>query len=302
MVLMGSSSDAPMRATPPSSPGSAAHLTASRPRGVPHASHRPVALALAAASIATSASLASTTDDDRQYFDLHHLQQAGQLYLAETGSPAADDASGTWFDKLEARGLIDHVSFGVGTDRHPNDRYGQPLVYEIVAGPSGPLVVLRTVGANGIDEQGKGDDWDSRFPPQLGYWHRREWPAFFRHLGFAAAVVALTAAATAFVTRSARMTLATACIAAGLLFGMVVGMIQHPWTTATRLPSWSRKLPAAVLLLPAGLVLLLLPAAVRRIERLRRPGHCQACGYDLSHAAGGRCPECGAQSVPDRKT
>ena len=50
------------------------------------------------------------------------------------------------------------------------------------------------------------------------------------------------------------------------------------------LPLW---LPLAVVLLPT------LASAFLLRRHARRPGHCPACGYDLTGNVTGRCPECG---------
>lgn len=36
-----------------------------------------------------------------------------------------------------------------------------------------------------------------------------------------------------------------------------------------------------------------------RARRLRRPGHCRQCGYNLTGNVSGRCPECGAEVTSD---
>ena len=52
-------------------------------------------------------------------------------------------------------------------------------------------------------------------------------------------------------------------------------------------------IPAALLILLAGLTWIVLPAFRQwSRERGERRGHCLTCGYDLRGSAG-RCPECG---------
>ena len=61
--------------------------------------------------------------------------------------------------------------------------------------------------------------------------------------------------------------------------------------TAVILPHWAVLVPAS---LAATLVGFYSIRSVRK-ERLRRTGHCQKCGYDLTGNTSGICPECGVR-------
>ena len=68
------------------------------------------------------------------------------------------------------------------------------------------------------------------------------------------------------------------------------------WSTASGdYMSWS-------LLLAAAFVIALILERVTRSYirfRLRKPGHCEKCGYNLSHLTEARCPECGTHFDPE---
>lgn len=70
------------------------------------------------------------------------------------------------------------------------------------------------------------------------------------------------------------------------------GALNGPTTTRNVHLFW---LPLWIPLLLAGA---LAAFCFWRSRRAFRPGECPACGYDLSHLPGGRCPECGRVAAP----
>jgi hypothetical protein len=72
------------------------------------------------------------------------------------------------------------------------------------------------------------------------------------------------------------------------------------WWPPVSLDSWGAfGSPASLVGIHVRVWLLLACAAALTgllwwLDRHRSPGHCQACGYDLTGNVSGRCPECGA--------
>jgi hypothetical protein len=65
--------------------------------------------------------------------------------------------------------------------------------------------------------------------------------------------------------------------------------------TSAGMRRWNLVLPAWLLV--GATAALPLARAVRHVRtaRLRRPGHCPRCGYDLTGNVSGMCPECGTR-------
>ena len=190
-----------------------------------------------------------------QVADLRMLAFAVVLYEEEMQRWPITDREGTWFDKLAAAGKTSRTVMGSLTvsGGAPVDMYGRPLVYEPPAPATGNRIVIRSVGKNGIDDQGTVDDWEfwvdpadggSGGEPNLGYWYKRRWPAARRRAEVCAVLAILGVAAAVWW---GRRRLLLACSLSLIWLG-VLGTIILPWgfdrgmfgaaTTASVDPPW----------------------------------------------------------------
>lgn len=240
---------------------------------------------------------------------LRTFEQLITMYYYDLGEYPITDDEGTWFEKLNA--WYDHANltqlrFGATTDaRKPVDMFGHPLIYEPPSPATGNQIVLRSVGRNGIDEYGAGDDWDIRYGPNFGHWHTENWPAAYRRAAICLALVVLGVAAICW--RVARSSWRTALIATwiGVLAAVVLplGFDRGPWgsTSASIDPPWLTPvgmIGVLLLVLSVPIHIMAVASAIRQhvYERDFPDGRCDVCGYDLRGLQSSgirRCPECG---------
>jgi hypothetical protein len=140
-------------------------------------------------------------------------------------------------------------------------------------------------------------------PPAVSLSTRRRW---LKHLGVGACVLLLAAGALSFaVTLQCPGPHLTLALRTGILYywtqtGAESGGIElsarwgyHDWWFDFL---WVTLRPAyGWIPLWVPFLLVFLPTATVCLRDWRRqpPGHCQACGYDLTGNVSGRCPECG---------
>lgn len=232
------------------------------------------------------------------------------IYHHDLGKHLVTDEHDTWFEKLDAH--FDHIDltqmrFGTTSDgRHPVDMFGHRLIYEPPSPATGNQIVLRSVGRNGIDEQGAGDDWDIRYGPNFGYWHTENWPAAYRR---AVICVGLALIGCVVVWRKVKpglWRLALIATWSGLLATVVLpmGFDRGPWgsTSASIDPPWLTSVGVLGVLVLILSVPIYIRAVVssnhRRVRDRDYPeGRCARCGYDrrgLRSRGIVHCPECGS--------
>ncbi len=126
--------------------------------------------------------LASSTIFGRAQADLRDFQRAANMYRSDYGHYPCTDSQSTWFEKLLSAGiLLPGFNKTTRDGSLPIDRNGVPYIYILPEGsntdPSGEMMpILRWVGLNGIDDQGKGDDIDLRYGVNYGYYHKAGYP------------------------------------------------------------------------------------------------------------------------------
>ena len=248
----------------------------------------------------SNAALASTTRGDRQHLDVQWLKNAADMYFADTGQYPTTDALSTWFQKLVNANYIQAERLWCGTPTGaplPIDLFGQPLVYELPTPTVPSSAVVRCIGPDGIDNYGAGDDLDSRYGPNLGYWNKAAWPRFYVYV-VGGLLLTITATIIAWlVSRRAAVSFAVLLLAMGVFVGVVVASQFSAGffnTTAARLPEWGDVLCGwSCLGVPAGLGGLIWFGARRIVHRKKRfdLGLCPNCAYPIG--ASPVCTECG---------
>ena len=179
-------------------------------------------------ALAPQAALASS-NYGRQAVELHLIRRAIEEYFDSHKIYPLTDNQSTWFEKLVADPVWGNqtVAFGVSAGgKFPLDMYGHPLVYESPTPANGNQVVIRSVGENGIDDLGNGDDWDIRYGPHYPYWNMKRWPAAYHRLELCIALAVIGSALLFWVFRRRRKGLAS-----GLSLLWVAGLtiIVLPW-------------------------------------------------------------------------
>ena len=211
------------------------------------------------------------------------------------------DLSGDdWFEILLVEQLVaidDYVIVERNGYRVPADGHGFGI--RLVWGdgphsgrqPGDGMPLIRSVGANGRDDRGTGDDWDYGVGPNWGYWYKRGYP-----LAVASAVASLVVGLSCFLwpSRIARgvgllVTASGAWLAVRLAFpnvfmggsGRLENLLGH----------------LSSLLVVSSVLYLAIRTVVGRVRvRSRRAAdHCAVCGYPVRVPEATRCSECGAE-------
>ncbi len=263
----------------------------------------PVATVLLPASIA----MAGTTADSRQAQEMRMLQDAAVRYRRVVGAYPTPDAAGSWFEELASAKFIyvhDVRSKEIDGTWLPLDQYGQPYVYELPQGRLGdPLdtdtwPILRSVGRDGRDDLGGHDDWDIRFGPNWGHWHKRRYPL----ATVVAGIGVLASGGLVLLAKPLRWRVVAATTGLGvtLILIPVIAVYSRPG------PAWFAGLSvigSGLLLFAGGMLGWITFSKIMSTRRTRSrlsEGQCVRCGYPLVRSASMRCPECGA-GPPERQ-
>lgn len=256
-----------------------------------------LAVVLVTACFAPVDARASSRSSAMAYVIRSHVA-ALEMYQRDHGVLPAPDSG--WFDVLLAGEYeSDQTIFGLDPETNvPLDAFNRPLVYEIHATASGLAPVLRSVGANGIDERGAGDDWDSRTGPNWGHWYKSGWTAFIVISVLAGITVIGVGAALFRWVADRAAALGSLMLFNAAIFGLLVPILTGSGTVRSSASGAPRTLDTMMevsfMLGPLG-VMCLIPACARtaRSALRRQAGSCPACGYDRSESDAPRCPECG---------
>lgn len=234
---------------------------------------------------------------------IRSLERALVAYAADTGRWPDPETEPDWPHDLESADYVFSISgFGIESGR-VLDWWDHPLVFQpalaasLPVGSAAPFIIY-SVGINGIDEQGGGDDLALSSGIRPGHYWKRYWPLWWPTAGVFAAIVAALIGASLRDTprRSAFRTAAVAVIGVSLI--VLAGMYADDGHL--RMRGWPEAYWAHVI----GVVLLvsaLIDPGLRKaqgnlIAGIRRErGQCAGCGYDLTGLTTDRCPECGTE-------
>jgi len=225
-------------------------------------------------------------------------------YAADTGRWPDPETEPNWVHDLEKAGYGFLINgFGVESGR-VLDWWDRPFVFDPPLSASLPVggappFVIYSVGINGIDEQGGGDDLSLAGGIRPGYYWKRYWPLWWPAAGvFAAIVAALIGASLRDTPRRAAYRMA-AVAAVGVSFIVLAWM--HADGRHLRMRYWPEAYWAHVIGV-ALLVSALIDSGLRKAQRSlmadtrRERGLCASCSYDLTGLTTGRCPECGTEN------
>lgn len=275
-------------------------------RAVHLAGGRAVTVVIAVAVVLGVTSLGRASHPlDGQAAELRALRQSIWTYHLETDRYPTITGPVTWYEQLVAADVL-YVTPRTSPDGNlPLDYYGHPLVYEPPSPANGHEIVIRSVGKNGIDEHGAGDDWDIRYGPNFGHWHYEDWPAARRRALICGMLAAIGAVMIYWRMKAGRKRR----IAVSTYLG-VLSIGALPWgfdrllipSSASIDPAWISGVAILGTLLLLVAAFEAIPAAMVWTANLLWPtpplpeGQCASCGYDLRglRSAGvRRCPECG---------
>lgn len=242
---------------------------------------------------------------------LNNIQRAAEAYRATKRDWPRDTASQRWFEALEAENLIsrfDESSEDEGWTG-PKDRWGHLIIYlpPAIAAPPTTLPVIRSVGENGIDEQGSGDDLVAGGTINPGSYGRPTTAALQR---FSLVSPLLLLLILWLLRKMVGRWHAAMLIATGLWIGasfLIASRLVWPYRFGRGFVPLSENLFSTGMAIIAAtfvsafvlLVIWLVKDNVRATQETVRieKGLCTTCGYDLKGLPQHRCPECGHENT-----
>jgi len=248
----------------------------------------------------------------RTSFELRMIRDSAIFYHQYHGHYPVTDEHSTWLEKLtEENFMSDDVFFeGVSQNHEPLDLDRHPYIYKVpgltVPNLKNPAYwpIVRTVGQNGIDEKGAGDDWDLRFGPNWGYWYKKDWSKGLK----VCAICILMLILLLRFSKSWNFWFRAGSLS--ILLGIAIAVCaqaadSHFMTPSCYLPYHKlieKVIP--ILWFLVGIPALMISAVTTIIHRINTPNrifhnHCLNCNYNLNYNTTGRCPECGHLIEPD---
>ncbi len=260
------------------------------------------------ACFAITTSSAGSGKDTKILTDLRWLKESAVIYRQQVGTYPADDEESTWFEKLVRERLIwDDWLMTTPDGRYPVDDYSQSqFVYEVPQGPDAPLVdgaypIVRWIGFDGIDNDGTGDDIDTRFGITDGYYHKSGYPVarrctlIFAMLTFIG-VIAFRHRLGSWPLRM--MALMLWLSIAGMIVGVIGDAVEcHGCDGVYEWLSQYSLLGVAVVLLALFFRWAFVSVVEFRKRSALRRRRCLSCSYDLRGAQSAICPECGTDQL-----
>lgn len=226
----------------------------------------------------------------RQESQFQLFEQAVEMYRAMYGTyPPIEHEGESWYELLVNRHILSPEPRLTGDGRYPLDVYGNPIIYEIKPVGNSLMPVFRSPGENRIDEAGYGDDWDTRYGPRWGHWHKQNYPRAV----WCGVIAALVLGCLAIYLRQWPYGIGILIIATGLTC-IVVPLVadKYLFSSARTAP----RLLEHVVVAGALFVLIGLVFCVNKCRNwVMSPlaDSCEHCGYSTIGLPDQVCPECG---------
>lgn len=259
-----------------------------------------VAAVVAAMLTMTPTTWASSTESSRTFFRIHQFQRAARIYHQNNDKYPVTDEDGTWYKKLVTGNYLSlHEGETTSDGSLPVDSRGHLFIYELPFGADAPLSersmpILRWVGMNGRDDQGKGDDIDLRHGVNYGYYYKAGYPyALGTHvLGLLLTIALWRRFARADIVWILQLSILLLWVSTWAFTGGIIGS-HGGYEDVAEVGAMG------VLLGLAGCFATGIGTWVRRERRanLRRANLCVDCKYDLRGTESPICPECGHDRI-----
>lgn len=211
-----------------------------------------------------------------------------------------------WLFRSQPTATLDVDIYG----QLPLDPFGNAVIVIFPAGEDADFTIrrnwpiARSVGRNGIDDGGLGDDLDGRSGANLGYWEMRNWKrgAMF---GIVCVIPLLFLGRLCVRVRVQRgipvmlSAVGLASLWSGLLanpHAITTGILHPPhWAAVLQPVGWGALL-SGLIIFPLAITAGEWHRALRRrsVKALLDRNICPSCHYDLRMNTTGRCPECGS--------
>lgn len=246
----------------------------------------------------------------RMRFDLHTIKDSIFFYYKTYQVYPVNDENSTWYDKIVAGGILsrdslDVISSDIGYV--PVDIYGRPIIYECTD-PYGnaskslqDIIHIRSVGRDGIDNNGGGDDWDVYTGPNWGYWCKKYWPE--ATVIFSCGIIFSICMIIFYMRWLKRWHKGKHVIASGILFlysamGFILPQLidTNLFTSSNHLSKhWRHVVGVALLCMVLSTIICIfyLISEIRHKHVCAIKFICPSCGYSLIGLSSRKCPECG---------
>ncbi len=231
------------------------------------------------------------------------LAQCCAAYALDYSVPPRTDAVSTWGEKLVAAGYWSAEMSGVNSDGIPLDPWRQ--TYQLILVPDSHTPIVRSFGANGINDLGLLDDISSDREINPGYYWKRYWPLIdVLNLCFGLGLVVFTVAALA-SPRHWRVLCMWLVLAYLGVWMITVSEVMFRSLGGFRIRTVYHRLYLVGWLALAACAARTFAWGVwrfsARLVKQRRvaAGECEQCGYSLHGLDGRVCPECGERPSVD---
>lgn len=244
----------------------------------------------------------------RSYWHLMGLQAVLEEFAREHGKFPDPTSTIPWGKQLDIEGFNFGMSGFAETDGIPLDHKDRPVQYRPpedlsdLAATQPPSFVVYSVGDNGIDEAGQGDDIAPYQPIRTGYYWKRHWNIAIPLTPTLAVLAAILGWCWWRIEQYRGLLKFLALTISG---GSLV-LLGWLWCDGWHLKSlwmskpWYFGHALGLALIAFAVIDPVLQWTVFRFISPRRPleGHCPSCNYDLTDLPSSACPECGTTASP----